>query len=137
MNKTRFSNYPRCWYIIYDNGSEFKLHFAALFESFGIKCNPNSVKNPQANAILNQVHQIITSMLHTTELDMDNTGETSDIDAFLTDAAWDICSTYHTVLKASLGAAVLGWDILFNIPLVAALKKIGEHRHHQTKLNME
>ncbi len=46
-------------------------------------------------------------MLHTTELDIANIVETRDIDVFLTDAAWVIRSTYHTVLKASPGAAIL------------------------------
>ena len=50
-------------------------------------------------------------MLRTTELDMANTVATSDIDAFLTDAAW-ACSTYHTVLKAYPGAAIFGRDIV-------------------------
>ena len=38
-------------------------------------------------------------MLRTAELDMADTVVTSDIDVFLTDAAWAIRSTYHTVLK--------------------------------------
>ena len=29
-----------------------------------------------------------------------------DIDAVLTNASWEICSTYHTVLKASPGAKI-------------------------------
>ena len=70
VNKTWFSHYPHCQYIIYDNRSEFKLHFEALCDSYGIKHKPTSVKNPQANAILEQLHQVITAMLRTTELDM-------------------------------------------------------------------
>ena len=97
VNKTWFNRYIRCQYIIYDNGSKFKLHFKALCESFGIKRKLTSVKNPQANAVLNQVHQVITTLLCTTELDMANTVEASEIDAFLTDAAWVIRSTYRTV----------------------------------------
>ncbi len=50
--KTWFSRYPRCRYSIYDNRSEFKLHFQALCDSYGIKRKPTSVKNPQENAIL-------------------------------------------------------------------------------------
>ena len=50
VNKTWFRHYPRCQYIIYDNGS--KLHFKALCESYEIKHKPTSVKNPQVNAIL-------------------------------------------------------------------------------------
>ena len=45
-------------------------------------------------------------MLCTAELDMAKTVVPSDIDTFLTDAAWAICSIYHTVLKASPGALV-------------------------------
>jgi hypothetical protein len=30
VNKTWLSRYPRCCYIIYDNGSEFKLNFEYL-----------------------------------------------------------------------------------------------------------
>ncbi len=70
VNKTWFSRYPRCRHIIYDNGSEFKLHFEALCEWFGIKRKPTSVKNPTANVILERMHQIITSMLCTAGIDM-------------------------------------------------------------------
>ena len=135
VNKTWFSRYPNCQYIIYDNGSEFKLHFEALCESYGIKRKPTSVKNPQANAILERLHQVITTMLHTAELDMANTVVTSDIDAFLTDAAWAICSTYHTVLTASPGAAIFGRDMLFGIPFLADWNKIGDGRQHHTDLD--
>jgi transposase InsO family protein len=137
VNKTWFSNYPRCQYIIYDNGSEFKLHFKDLCEFLRIKRKPTSVKNPQGNAILEQVHQVITTMLRTTELNMVNTVVTSDIDAFLKDAAWAICSTYHTVRKASPGAAIFGQDMLFDIPFLADWNKIGDHRQCQTDLNTE
>ncbi len=44
-------------------------------------------------------------------------------------------STYHTVLKASLGAAIFGWDVLFNIPNIADWKKIGDYGQCQTDLN--
>jgi hypothetical protein len=48
VNKTWLSRYPRCCYIIYDNGSEFKLNFEYLCETFGIKRKPTTIKNPQA-----------------------------------------------------------------------------------------
>ncbi len=58
-----------------------------------------------------------------------------DIDVFLSDAAWAVRSTYHTVLKASLGAAIFGQDMLFDIPFIADWQKIGEHRQQLTDLN--
>ena len=59
----------------------------------------------------------------------------SDIDTFLTNASWAIRSTYHTVLKASPGAAIFRQDMLFDIPYVADWNKIGDFRQHQTDQN--
>jgi hypothetical protein len=61
--------------------------------------------------------------------------KTSDIDVFLSDAAWAVCSTYHTVLKASLGAAIFGRDMLFDIPFIADWQKIGEYRQQLADLS--
>jgi len=66
------------------------------------------------------------AMLRTSELDMAPSVDTSDIDTFLTNVAWVIHSTYHTVLKASPGAAIFGWDMLVDIPFLADWNKIGD-----------
>jgi len=135
VNKSWFSRYPRCQQIIYDNGSEFKLHFEDLCETYGIKRKPTTIKNPQANAILERVHQVVTSMLRTSEIDMAETLTPADVSDFLDNAAWAIRSTYHTVLKASPGAAIFGRDMLFDIPFIADWRKIGEYRQIQTDNN--
>jgi hypothetical protein len=106
--KTWFSRYPHCEYIIYNNGSKFKLHFRSLCNTYGIKRKPTSVNNPQANAILECIHAVLGNTLRTSKLDMAETMKASDIDVFLSDTAWSACSTYHTVLKASPGAAIFG-----------------------------
>ncbi len=124
--------YPRCCHLIYNNGSEFKLHFEYLCESYGIKHKPTTVRNPQANGILERVHQVLGQMLHTADLDMSNSVTPNDINVFLNNAAWAIRSTYHTVLKASPGAAIFGQDMLFDIPFVADWHKIGERRQSLT-----
>ena len=137
VNKIWFSRYPRCQKIIYDNGSEFKLNFETLCDSYGLKRKPTSIKNPQANAILERMHQVIMTMLRTAELDMADTVAPSDISDFLMDAAWAVRSTYHTVLKASPGAAIFGRDMLFDIPFLADWNKIGDYRQHQTDRNTQ
>ncbi len=106
--KCWFSRYPCCRYMIYNNGSKFKLHFCDLCKTYGIKRKPTSIKNPQANAILECMHAVFTNMLCIAELDMAKSVNASDIDIFLADAAWAICSTCHTVLKALPGAAIFG-----------------------------
>jgi hypothetical protein len=80
---------------------------------------------------------VITTMLRTTDLNMANTVVTSDITANLTDAACAIRSTYHTILKASPGAAIFGQEMLFDIPFLADWNKIGDHRQHHTDLNTD
>ena len=64
---------------------------------------------------------LLMGMICTSEIDMADSVSEKDIDAVLTNASWAICSTYHTVLKASPGAAaaVFGRDMLFDIPFIA------------------
>ena len=57
---------------------------------------------------------------------MANTIVPSDIEAFLRDVAWTFCCVYHTVLKASLGIPIFGWDMLFDIPFLVDWHKTGE-----------
>ncbi len=119
VNKTWLCRYPWCRHLIYDDGSEFKLHFEYLGESYGIKHKPTTVKNPRANGILERVHQVLGHMLRTAELDMADSVTPNDVDVFLDNRAWAICSTYHTVLKASPVAAIFGRDMLFDILFMA------------------
>jgi hypothetical protein len=83
------------------------------------------------------VHQVLGTMMRTSEIDMAESVEPADIDIFINNAAWAIHSTYHTVLKASPGAAIFGCNMLFDIPIIAAWKQIGEHRQRQADLGNE
>ncbi len=135
--ETWFSRYPQCCCLIYNNRSKFKLRFWALCDSYGIRHIPTSVKNPQANAILEHIYAVVMNMLSTADINMADSVKPSDIDVFLPDAAWAICCTYHMVLKASPGAAIFGQDMLFDILFIADWKKIGEHRQLLTDRNTD
>ncbi len=82
-----------------------------------------------------RIHAVFTNMLRTAKLHMAELVNASDIKVFLLDATWTICSTHHTVLKASPGAAIFGQDMLFDIPFIADWKNIGEHTQKLTDLN--
>ena len=99
-----------------------------------MKPKPTTIKNPQANAILEQIHQAVMTMIQTSEIDMADSVTPRDIDTILTHVSWAIRSTYHTVLKASPGTAIFGRDMLFNIPYISDWNKIGDYRQHQTDL---
>ena len=132
VNKTWFSHYLHCQWIIYDNGTEFKLHSEALCESYGVKCKQINAKNPQANAILEQVHQVLTLMLHTAEMDIAKTVDTSDMDVFLTNAKWSIHSTYHHQVQTYLVGTCCSIP-----PSLLTLEQNRRYRRHQTNLNTE
>jgi hypothetical protein len=74
-------------------------------------------------------------MMRTSEIDMATSVEPADIDTFIDNAAWAICSTYHTVLKASPGAAISGRNMLFDVPFIADWILIGEYRQRRTDHN--
>jgi hypothetical protein len=69
-------------------------------------------------------------MLRTAELDMADSVTPDSVDVFLVNVAWAIHSTYHTVLKASPGAAIFGQDMFFDILFVADWHKIGDDSNY-------
>jgi hypothetical protein len=87
VSKIWLCRYPRYHHLIYNNRSEFKLHFEYLCESYGVTRKPAMVKNPQANGILEHVHQVLGQMLRTAELDMVDLVTPNDANVFLDNAA--------------------------------------------------
>jgi len=73
-------------------------------------------------------------MMRIAELDMADSVYPADIDTFIynDNAVLAIRSIYHTVIKASPGAAIFGRDMLFDILFVADWHKIGDYRQRQT-----
>ncbi len=120
---------------MYDNGSEFKLNFEYLCDSYGIRRKPTTNKNTQANAISEHIYQVLGQMLCTAEINMADSITPDDVNVFLDNAAWVIHSTHHTVLKGSPGVAIFGRVMLFDILFIADWNKIGDYRQHQTDLN--
>ena len=114
--------------MVCDNGSEFKKDFKDLLETYSIKRKPTTIKNPQANAILERVHGVVGDMMRTSGLNNQETVTADLIDEFLTNAAWAIRSTHHSVLDASPGQAIFGRDMLFDIPFLCDWSEIGRRR---------
>ena len=69
FNDVWLARYPRPQEVIFDNGSEFKKDFLPLLQDFSIKPRPTTVKNPQANAVVERVHQVVGNMLRTQDLE--------------------------------------------------------------------
>lgn len=128
FNKTWLCRYPRPKEVICDNGSEFKRDFATLLKTYNIKRKPTTSKNPQANAICERVHGVFGDMMRCAGINMSETVDAELVDEFVTNAAWAIRSSYHTVLKATPGQAIFGRDMLFDIPFVTDWAEVGRRR---------
>ena len=90
-----------------------------MIESFSIKHKPATAKIPQANSILERVHHVVMNMIHTSELDTQDTCKPKMIGKILSNVGRAICSTYHTMLGSLSGSAVFGRDMLFDILYIA------------------
>eukprot|EP00978_Attheya_sp_CCMP212_P045378 scaffold343876_cov75-Attheya_sp.AAC.1 len=110
LERSWLCRYPWPEEIIYDNGGEFiGAEFQQLVEDeYHIKCKPITVANPQANAVLERVHQVVGNMIRTFELE--DTDDDDPFDGILSAVAWESRSTYHTTLKATPGQLVFGRD---------------------------
>ena len=68
FNNTFLSRYPHPCKGFFDNRPDFKWYFTPLLKGFNIKPVLTRIKNPQANAPVDRVHQIILNMLVTKDL---------------------------------------------------------------------
>ena len=124
VEQTWLSRYPWPTLITYDRGSEFAefigFEFCKMVKTdYGIKCKCITVQNPQANAIVEHVHQVIGNMIRTYELEDNYLDENDPWGGILSATAFAVQSSYHTTLKASPGQLVFGQDMIVNIKHVA------------------
>jgi hypothetical protein len=122
--------YPRPFQCIFDQGSAFtSSEFQELLSSFGIVPSPTAIQNPQANSILEQIHQVIGNMIRTSNL----------TDSLLVDllpaVAFVICGTFHTTLKATPSQLVFGRDLILHASFTANWSAILAHKLRQAQID--
>jgi hypothetical protein len=137
FNQVWLARYPRPNKVIFDNGSEFKKNFVPLLKDFSIKPTVTSVKNPQSNAIVERIHQVIDSMIKTQNLE----GQVLDyIDPFgelISSIGWAVRSSYHRTLQATPAQLVFGRDMIFNIKTVVNWDLIRKRKQSQVDFDNE
>ena len=92
FNQYWLTRYPRPVRCVCDNGNEFKTDFKDLIEGFRIKYRPTTVKNPQANAIIERVHGVINDMIRTQDLDNHEFDPVDPWGDILAELTWAVCS---------------------------------------------
>jgi Integrase core domain. len=93
FNQVWSSRYPRPNKVIFDNGSEFKKNFVPLLKDFSIKPPVTTIKNPQSNAVVEHIHQVIDSMIKIQQLEDQVLDYVDPFGELLASIAWAICSS--------------------------------------------
>ena len=111
-----FCRYPWPQQVTFDRGSEFIGHqFQIMLDDYGVKKKPITTRNPQANAIVERVHQVIGNIVRTFELQDNYLDEDDPWKGILSATAFAVRATYHTTLQKSPGQLVFGRDMIFNL----------------------
>jgi hypothetical protein len=84
-------------------------------EDYGVKTKPITVRNPQANAIVERVHQVIGSIIHTFELENNCLDDNDPWKGILSATAFAVQSTFQTTLQNTPGQLVFGRDMILNV----------------------
>ena len=99
------TRYPWPQQIIYDRGTEFMGEFQRMVrEDYGIKTTPITARNPQANSILERVHETIGNMLRTFELQ--NSDDPEPWSGVLAATMFAVRTTYHNVASNAKSTSV-------------------------------
>ena len=137
MNQLWLSRYPWPVRCICDNGIEFKKDFITLISDFGIKYRPTTVKNPQANGILERVHGVINDKLRTNDLDNFTFDPADPWGDILANVAWALRLLTHSTLNATPGQLVFKRDMLFDLMYVADWQSIRKRKEQQVRRDNE
>ena len=109
--------YPWPTQVPFDRGSEFtgKAFKDMLTNEYGIKRKPITVRNPQANAVLERIHAVIANMVRTFDLEDNYLDEVDPWKGILSATAFAVRSTYHTTLKKTPGQLIFGRHMILNV----------------------
>ena len=134
-----FSRYPWPTQVTFDRGKEFiGQDFRRMIkEDYGIKGKPITVRNPQANAIVERIHQVIGNIIRTFELEDNYLDEEDPWKGIISATSFAVRSTYHTTLQKTPGQLVFNRDMIFNIQHAANWKIIKQRKQKLINKNNE
>jgi transposase InsO family protein len=130
---TWLAQYPKPVSCIFDQGTEFTgYEFQDMLERNYIEKRVTTVKNPQANAICERMHQSVGNSLRTLRNwhpPLENLIPAQQlVDNALANAMYATRASYNGSLKTTPGALAFHRDMVMNIPLLADLTLIQQNR---------
>ena len=121
LEQAWLTRYPWPTRMMFDRGSEFKAELCQMIKNdYGIKVEPIMTRTPQANAIVERVHQRIGNMIRTFELyDNDGIDDDNPWSGILAAVMAAMRSTYSTTTQATPMQLVFGRDAIINTKFIA------------------
>jgi hypothetical protein len=127
---TWLSRYPWPTEVVMDKGSKFMAEVRDTLENqYGIKRKVISTRNPQANAMVERIHQVVGGMLDAQEIkdarDLDATYQWQGILAAIRRA---VNASLHSTNKATPSQLVFGRDAILNVSFEANWQYLKERK---------
>ena len=95
---------------------------------YGIKTKPITTRNPQANSIIERIHQTIGNMIRTFRMHDSEIDETDPWSRILAATMFATRATLHTTLQATPSQLVFGRDAILNVKYEADWKFIRDRK---------
>jgi len=119
--------YPRPERIIFDQGGEFDNQWMrALAKKWICKCEPITVKNPQANAIVERLHRVMGDMIRSQIATRYKFAD--PISEMLSAAAYGIRATVHGTTRFTPGQLVFRRDMILRTEMEANMELVRQRR---------
>jgi len=138
VEQTWLTRYPWPSEIVFDIGTEFMGRFTKMIEeNYGITCWGITTRNPQANAIIERIHQTLGNIIRTFEVHESDLATESPWDGILSAAIFALRATYHTTLQATPTELVFDRDAMLNVKFEAngqLIKQRKQKRIHKDNL---
>ena len=135
------SRYPRPTKIIADRGSEFTAEFfrSTVENDYGIQLRFITTANPQANAVVERIHQVIGNMIRTIGLESVYLlpPPHDPFAGVIAAISYAIRSLWHTTNQATPGQLVFGRDMALNIRHIANWNYMQQRRQRTALRNNE
>ena len=109
------TRYPLPETVILDRGNDFLAKFKTMVKKdYGLKINRITTRNPQANAILEHVHQTIGNIIHAMKIQEMVLDDENPWDGVLSATMFALCAMVNTTTCFTPTQLVFGRDAILN-----------------------
>ena len=131
------TRYPWPTEVVMDRGSEFAAEVRELLKNeYPIKRKLITTRNPQANSIVERIHQVVHNMVRTQAIsDADDLDPVFQFEGILSAVRAAVNSTVHTTNRATPMQLVFGRDAILNVSFEADWQYIKERKQRRIRQN--